>query len=263
MNRRVKDSFFNLLTFIQMNAIHRIVQWDCLEMMKKIPNNTIDFICSDFPYNISNNNWLTIRWTKIVKADFGEWDKWDNEEDYLKFVFDICKEYKRILKPEGSLVLFFGYKYAWWISLELERRGLFTFRNPIILAKENPLPRVRKNGFRSCHEIWMWLVNNNWNFKKPKTFNFLSQDIMKNVMTYKIWRDGNKQTNHPTEKPEFLIQKIIEVFTNPWDIVLDSFWWWWTTWVAAYKVWRHCISIEKESGFIKMIQDRQKKATIK
>jgi len=41
--------------------IHRIVQGDCLEAMLKIPDNSIDFICSDFPYNISNQNGLTMR----------------------------------------------------------------------------------------------------------------------------------------------------------------------------------------------------------
>jgi len=36
-------------------ATHKIIQGNCLEVMKKIPSNSIDFICSDFPYNISNN----------------------------------------------------------------------------------------------------------------------------------------------------------------------------------------------------------------
>ncbi len=44
---------------------------------------------------------------------------------------------------------------------------------------------------------------------------------MKNVLNYEIWR--NKQSNHPTENPEFLIGGLIEVFLNPNDIVLDSF----------------------------------------
>jgi DNA modification methylase len=95
---------------------HKIIQGDCLEVMKKIPNNSIDFICSDFPYNISNNWWLTKRGNKIVKADFWEWekwDKWDSSEEYIDFVFEICKEYKRILKPNASMVLFFGYQYSW------------------------------------------------------------------------------------------------------------------------------------------------------
>ncbi len=38
-----------------MSTIHRIVQGDCIELMKKIPDHYIDFVCADFPYNISNN----------------------------------------------------------------------------------------------------------------------------------------------------------------------------------------------------------------
>ena len=238
-------------------VIHKIVQGDCLEKMKLIPDNAIDFICSDFPYNISNNRWLTMKGNKVVKADFGEWDKWNNKDEYFKFIFDVCKEYKRILKPRASMVLFFGYRDAWWIGYELERMGLFTFRVPLILSKMNPLPSFRKNNFRSCYEIGLWLVNDDWKFSHPRTFNFTWQKDMKNVLPYLIGKDWNKQTKHPTEKPELLIGQFIKVFTNPWDIVLDSFAGWWTTGVASYKLGRNCISIEKEPWFIKMIEKRQ------
>lgn len=236
---------------------HKIVQWDCLEKMKKIPDNFIDFICSDFPYNISNNPGLTMRGDRIVKADFWEWDKWDNQEDYLNFVFEVCKEYRRILKPNGSLVLFFSYRYSGWIGYELEKRGLFSLRVPLIFQKLNPLPSFKKNGFRSCYEVGLWLVNDGWKFKRPKTFNFTDQKNMKNVMPYLIGKEGNKQTFHPTEKPEGLTGQLIKIFTNPKDIVLDSFAGGWTTGIASYKLGRHCISIEKESGFIQMIKRRQ------
>lgn len=238
-------------------TIHKIVKGDCLEVMKKIPNNIVDFICSDFPYNISNNMWLTMKKEKIVKADFGEWDKWENESDYLKFIFEVCQEYKRVLKPNGSLVLFFGYKYAWWIAHELQRMGLFTYRQPIIFEKLNPLPQIRKNGFRSCFEIGVWLVNDWWNFNRPKTFNFLDQQTMKSIMGYRIGQSGEKLTKHPTEKPLRLIENLVKIFTNPGDVVLDSFAWSGTTWIACYKNWRHCISIEKDNWFFKMIQNRQ------
>lgn len=238
--------------------IHKIIQGDCLEVMKKIPTNSIDFICSDFPYNISNNWGLTMRGNKIVKADFWEWDKWDSQDEYLNFVFEVCEEYKRILKPNASLVLFFSYRYAGWLAYEMQRKGLFSFRNPIIFNKTNPQVSYRKSGFRSCHEVWVWLVNDGWNFNKPKTFNFLSQWKMKNVLNYEIWK--NKKSNHPTEKPEFLIGGLVEVFTNSWDIVLDSFAGGGTTGVASYKKSRNCISIEKESGFIQAIKKRQLRA---
>ena len=242
-----------------MKTTHRIIQGDCLQVMKKIPDNSIDFICSDFPYNISNNPWLTMRGNKIVKADFGDWDKWEMAS-YLEFVFKVCDEYKRILKPNASLVLFFSYRYSGWISYELEKRGLFTFRNPIIFNKTNPQLHYKKNGFRSCHEVGVWLVNDGWNFNKPRTFNFLGQSKMKNVLNYKIWPKGNRQSKHPTEKPEFLIGGLVEIFTNPWEIVLDSFAGGGTTGVASYKKWRQAISIEQEPWFIQMIKERQLRA---
>lgn len=238
-------------------SIHKIVKGDCLEVMKKIPNNIVDFICSDFPYNISNNMWLTMKKEKVVKADFGEWDKWENEDNYLEFIFEVCQEYKRILKPNGSLVLFFGYKYAWWIAYELQRMGLFTYRQPIIFEKLNPLPQIKKNGFRSCFEMGVWLVNDCWNYNKPKTLNFLDQQTMKSIMGYRIGQSGEKLTKHPTEKPLRLIENLVKIFTNPGDIVLDSFAWSGTTWIACYNNWRHCISIEKDNGFFKMIKNRQ------
>lgn len=223
--------------------------------MKKLQDNSVDFICSDFPYNISWKGGLTIKWDKIVKADFWEWDKWNSQDKYFNFVFEVCKEYKRVLKPNASLILFFSYRYSGWIAYELERRWIFTFRNPIVFNKVNPQPHYRKNGFRSCHEVWVWLVNDWWNYNKPRTFNFLSQSKMRNVLNYEIGK--NKQSNHPTEKPEFLIGGLVEIFTNPWEIVLDTFAGGGTTWVASYKKWRHCISIEKESGFINTIKARQ------
>ncbi len=156
-----------------------------------------------------------MRGSKLVASDFGDWDKWPSMHEYLDFVFQVCEEYQRILKPNASMVLFFSYRYAGWIGYELERRGLFTFRLPIILNKTNPQISYRKNGFRPCYEMGLWLVNDGGNFNPPKTFNFLGQSKMKSVLNYRIGKEGRKQTKHPTEKPEFLIRGLIEVFTNP------------------------------------------------
>lgn len=84
------------------------------------------------------------------------------------------------------MVLFFSYRYSGRIAYELERRGLFTFRNPIIFNKTNPQIHYKRNGFRSCHEVAVWLTNDGGKFHKPKTFNFLGQAKMKNILNYKI-----------------------------------------------------------------------------
>ena len=121
------------------------------------------------------------------------------------------------------MVLFFGYRHAAWIAYELERRGLFTFRQPIILEKEDPMPHIKKTGFRSCMEFGVWLVNDGGEFRAPKTFNFLGQDLMKSIIPYRIGHEGRKGKKHPTEKPLAPIARLIKIFTNPGEVVLDNF----------------------------------------
>lgn len=186
---------------IPKKLIHSIVHGDCLEKLPKIPDNFVDFVCADFPYNISGKPGLTMRGNKVVRADFGEWDKWPSQDAYLDFVFEVCRQLHRVMKPNASAVLFFGYRQMGWIAYELERRGLFTFRQPIVWRKANPLPSFKQNGFRSCMETGVWLVKDGGDFHRPKTFNFLGQDKMTSIWPYKIGIDGGKASKHPTEKP--------------------------------------------------------------
>lgn len=131
---------------------------------------------------------------------------------------------------------------------------------PLIWVKDNPMPSVKRTTFRSAYEMGLWLINDGGAFKPPRTFNFLTQARMRNVMSYLIGRDGAKRTGHPTEKPELLTRRLVEIFTNEGDIVLDSFAGGGTTGVAAFKSGRNAISIEREATYIEMIKRRQAQA---
>jgi len=128
---------------------------------------------------------------------------------------------------------------------------------PLIWVKDNPQPSYKKTSFRSSYEMGLWLINDGAKFASPRTFNFLTQARMRNVMSYLIGRDGYKRTQHPTEKPELLTRRLIEIFTNEGDIVLDTFAGGGTTGVAAFKAGRNAISIEREANYIAMIEKRQ------
>ncbi len=147
-----------------------------------------------------------------------------------------------------------------WIAYELERMGLFTFRQPIVFRKANPLPSFKENGFRSCMETGIWLVKDGGQFHRPRTFNFLGQDKMTSIWPYKIGIEGGKESKHPTEKPLGLTGRLVRIFSNPGDIVLDCFAGSGTTGIAAFKLGRNAISIERETDFIAMIKERQAKA---
>ena len=128
---------------------------------------------------------------------------------------------------------------------------------PLIWVKDNPMPSIKKTSFRSAYEMGLWLTNDGATFAQPKTFNFLTQARMTNAMKYLIGRDGHKRTQHPTEKPELLTRRLIAIFTDEGDIVLDNFAGGGTTGVAAFKAGRNAISIEREANYIAMIKKRQ------
>lgn len=210
------------------DIINKVHCADCLEFMKELPNKCVDYCIADFPYNISNyGNSITKKGNNFVRGDFGNWDKWEDMEKYLEWVFNVCKEIQRVLKPLASCLFFFDNRQAGWIAYELERRGVFVYKSPIIWVKNNPIPHLRKTGFRSSFEHGVWMINSQERYIgnakiviKPKTFNFLKQEEMMNVMRYNI---GQKETEHETEKPFELLKRFIQIFTNENDLVLDMF----------------------------------------
>ena len=241
--------------------LNKIYQGDCIEVMKTMPENSIDYCIADFPYNISNyGNSITKKGNNFVKGDFGEWDKWEDMEEYLDWVFDVSKEIQRLLKPLASCLFFFDSRQAGWISYELERRGIFVYKSPIIWVKNNPIPHLRKTGFRSSFEHGSWLINSQERYIgnakiviKPKIFNFQEQVEMMNVMKYNI---GKKETKHPTEKPLELTSRFIKIFTNENNLVLDPFLGSGTTAVACKHLKRNYIGIELNPEYIKLARQR-------
>lgn len=241
--------------------IDTIIQGDCLQVLKELPDESIDYCIADFPYNISiYENTITKMGNNFVKGDFGEWDKWDNMEEYLNWAFEVSSLIQKKLKPLASCLFFFDNKQAGWIAYELERRSVFVYKSPIIWVKSNPVPLLRKTGFRSTFEHGVWLINSQEKYIgnpkiviKSKTFNFQEQEEMMNVMKYSI---GNKETKHPTEKPISLTARFIEIFTNENDIVLDPFLGSGTTAVAAKRLNRHYIGIEIDPQYVKMARER-------
>lgn len=241
--------------------IDKIFHDDCMNILKEIPPESIDLVIADFPYAVSQYSSLLTRvGGKYVKADFGEWDRWDNTEEYISWVFNVCNEIERVLKKDAVFFPFFNNRFGSWFAMELMRKKLFVYKMPIVWEKINPVPHCRKTSFRNCMEVGHWLIKSKVDYLgdfdavvKPKTFNFLKQEEMCNVMKYAI---GDKYTTHPTEKPLKLTTRIIKIFTNEGDIVLDPFVGSGTTCVSARSIRRHFIGIDIDKNYVKMTLKR-------
>jgi DNA modification methylase len=229
--------------------IDKVIQGDCLEVMKQIPDNSIDLIFTDPPYNISKKNKIFRDYTSgkngNISMDFGEWDYNFQIEPFLI-------ESKRVLRDDGSIIVWtseqlFG-KYRDWFEKNMYPKQM------LIWIKANPLPQFRLVGYRQATELMFWALKKKSTKNNPN-FIFLGQEEMTNVF-YAPIVGGKERTKHPTQKPLSISMEIIRRHCRPGGIVLDPFLGSGTTAVAAKKLGRHFIGIEINPEYVKIANER-------
>lgn len=228
--------------------LNKIYCMDCLEGLKKIPDNSVDLILTDPPYNIGDKNKRTKVGNKIV-SNFEAWGEWDNyeKEQYDNFIISIIKETYRILKIGGVFYMFSAREDNGFFIRKAIEVG-FTYNNQLAIIKDNPLPHFNKNNFRSAFELCFYVSKG-----KPKIFNFISQQECVNIFHYLI---GKKDTEHPTEKPIKFIRKLIKISSNENDVCLDMFMGSGITALACKQLGRNFIGFEKCKNYCDMANKR-------
>jgi DNA modification methylase len=178
--------------------------------MATMADNSVNLILCDPPYNIT---------------EYGKNIKFDNRKDFKGVISEawdvdfnpatLRKNFERILAPKGNIMAFtasnlIGDYYAAF-------NDYFT-TNVAVWAKTNPPPRVRKAGFLSACDYIMC----HWVRGEPHTWNFTNQRDMRNIIEGPICQ-GKERLDHPTQKPLFLMKKLVLLASNPGDLVYDPF----------------------------------------
>ena len=221
---------------------------DCLELMKELPNGSIELILTDPPYNIArDNNFTTMGRAGI---DFGEWDKGFNQFLWLN-------EIPRVLKKDGSVIIFNDWKNVGEIAKYCESLGL-VIKDMLRWKKSNPMPRNIERRYVTDFECAIWLTNKNakWTFHK------LSNTYERPEFEYGVV-SGKEKTIHPTQKPVALMEKLIRIHSNIGDVVFDPFMGSGSTCVAAVNTGRHYIGFEKEPKYFDIVCKRLDEAEAK
>ena len=211
-----------------------ILRADSKEIIKHIPDNSIDFILTDPPYNLGQHSTgnIPLPGRTAMNNDVAEWDMIDfNPEEW-------ADEFIRILKPTGNLFIFTSYNQLgrWYNCLDHK----FDTSNFMIWHKTNPAPKIYKAGFlNSCEMIFTC-----WN--KKHTWNFISQAEMHNFIESPICMRPERLDNpkHPTQKPISILKKMIDIASNENDIIFDPFMGVGSTGVAALSMGRRFIGVE-------------------
>lgn len=226
----------------------RIYRMDALAGMKRLPDESVDLVVTDPPYNIAARNKLTIVRGQLMstREAWGAWDTF-HPFDYDLFIQQVLSACYRVLKPGGSLYMFSAREDSGYFIRKAVQRG-FTFRNQLAMVRKSPLPSFGKGNWRSGFELCLYVTKG-----KPTTFNFLSQRECNNVYAY---HSTFKRSRHPTEKPLEFIQRLVEVSSNRGELVLDPFMGSGTTAVAAKVTARKFVGFETNPEYLRMCRHR-------
>lgn len=231
-----------------------IIQGDAISEMKKIADNSIDLIVADPPYNLGK--------------DYGNDSDSKDFNDYISFTKEWTTEAKRILKPTGTMYVFMGFKFISYLYQILEREQKLLFNNWICWHYTQGIGK--KKGFSPRHDdILMFTKTKNFTFnlddiKIPQKF-YRSVNNMRGANPGDVWEfshvhycNENRQ-NHPTQKPEGLIERLILASSNVNDLVLDPFSGSGTTLRVSQQLKRQCIGIEINETYVEQTKERLSK----
>lgn len=248
--------------------INKIIHGDCVGEMKNIPDNSIDLIFADPPYNLQlsqNRRLIRENGTEVIPVD-DDWDKFESYEEYDNFTKNWLKECQRILKPTGTMWVTGMYHNIFRVGKIMQDLGIW-FLNDVIWVKIDAMPNFNGRRFTNNHETIIWAVKN----KNCKSYTFNSEFLKKmnggKQMKDTDWffglckgeerlKDENGIKAHPTQKPLKLIQQVLLSASNKGDIVFDPFMGSGTTAIVAEALRRKWFGIEKDEKYVVLAEKR-------
>ena len=235
----------------------QILDGDCVERLRELPDNSIDLVFADPPYNLQLGGDLNRPDGSHVDAVTNDWDRFDSFKTYDDFSKAWLAECRRVLKPDGALWVIGSYHNIYRLGATLQDLG-FWILNDIVWRKTNPMPNFRGTRFTNAHETLIWASQGEkaryqFNYRAMKTLNDELQ--MRSDWTFPICAGGERLKDesghkaHPTQKPEALLYRVLLATTERGDVVLDPFFGTGTTGAVAKRLGREWIGCEREGNY--------------
>lgn len=205
-------------------------QGDCLELMRDIPDGSVDMICTDPPYGMSfQSNHRKERHNKIENDSSLEW------------IEDFTNEMFRVAKNNSAHYSFCSFHHVDKFKIAFEKK--FTVKNILIWEKNNTSMGDLYGDFAPKYEMCFLLHKGRALIRGKRDPNI-----------FKFARTRNEL--HPTQKPVDLMEYLISKFSDPGDVILDPFAGSGTTAIAALNTGRGYICIEKDPEYYKLATER-------
>ena len=239
---------------MDLNKEINLIQGDCLEKMKEIPDKTIDMILCDLPYGTTQN-----KWDSVIPLDI------------------IWEQYKRIIKDNGVIALFAQtpfdkvlgisnlkmLKYEWiWEKeqgtgfLNAKKMPLKSHENILVFYEKMPIynPQMVGDDIRKVKRNTIEYKSTNYNTHIEIKESEYKGRYPKSIIKF----NRDKIKFHPTQKPVPLLEYLIETYTNEGGLVLDFTMGSGSTGVACLNTNRKFVGIELEKEYFDIATNRLK-----
>lgn len=212
--------------------LNKLYCGDCLEVMKRLPDKSIDLVLTDPPYWMSFLSSFRQERTKHKAIE---------NDDNLDWIDDFLSEIKRVKKDNAHCYIFCSMHYIDTFVSKIKE--YLDYKNILVWEKNNTWMGDLEWDYAPKYEFCIFCSN--WEKK-------LNGSRDPNIMKFsKTWNDL-----HPTQKPVDMFEYLILKSSEVGDIVLDCFAWSGTTWVSAIRTKRNYILIEKEKEYCDIIEKR-------
>ena len=239
------------------DGVDKLYQGDALEVLARLPEESVDCVWTDPPYLLSNGG-VTCFAGRRVSVNKGDWDQSRGTEADHEFNLEWTAACRRVLKPAGTLWVSGTLHVYPSVGMALIQNG-FRLLNDIIWEKPNPPPNLGCRTFTHSTEVILWATKAAKGSRHRYTFNYQEMrrenggKQMKTVWRMKAPTAAEKQFGkHPTQKPLGLIERCLRASTNEGDVVLDPFAGSGSTGVAALALGRRFIGIEIDPEFVEI-----------
>jgi len=249
----------------------RTIQQDLFEILDYLPQKSVDLLFVDPPYNLSKSfNQLNFKQTSI--------------EAYNQYIDSWLSKLIPLLKPNASVYICGDWRSS--TSIHLVAQKYLNTVNRITWEREKGRG-AKRNWKNASEDIWFFTVSNDYTFNvdnvklkrkviapykvngEPKDWDETNQGNFRLTHPSNIWTDLTvpywsmpENTDHPTQKPEKLLAKIILASTNEGDVIFDPFLGSGTTSVVAKKLNRKFFGVEMDELFACWAEKRLELAEI-
>ncbi|UZQ53919.1 DNA methyltransferase [Trichothermofontia sichuanensis B231] len=245
--------------------INRTIHQDIFQIMDFLPQASVDLLFIDPPYNLNK----TFNSNSFKKQDLDAYTRW----------LDGCLSgLERLLKPTSSIYICCDWQSSVAVFTAIKNR--FQVRNRITWEREKGRG-ASKNWKNASEDIWFCTVSNTYTFNVdavklkrkviapyrikgvPKDWEMTATGNYRLTCPSNLWTDltvpfwsMSENTDHPTQKPEKLLAKIILASSNPGDVVFDPFLGSGTTSVVAKKLGRQFLGVELDELYCCLAEKR-------